>query len=198
MQEHKFDVVVIGTGPGGEGAAMQAAKGGKKTAVVECYKEIGGGCTHWGTIPSKALRFSIYSMMEAMNNPIVRDMGVNINPTIGQLRASSKSIIAKQVTMRQRFYERNNVPVFHGTAKFIDAHTLEVDPETRIHGENIIIATGSRPFRPAGVDFSTRVSSTPIPSSIWISNHNRSPSTGPGSSVANTLRCFETSRSKSI
>ena len=154
MQEPKFDVVVIGTGPGGEGAAMQAAKGGKKTAVIESYKEIGGGCTHWGTIPSKALRFSIYSMMEAMNNPIVRDMGVNINPTIGQLRASSKSIIAKQVTMRQRFYERNNVPVFHGTAKFIDAHTIEVDPETRIHGENIIIATGSRPFRPAGVDFS--------------------------------------------
>jgi NAD(P) transhydrogenase len=154
MQEHKFDVVVIGTGPGGEGAAMQAAKGGENTAVIEAYKEIGGGCTHWGTIPSKALRFSIYSMMEAMNNPIVKEMGVNINPTIGQLRASSKSIIAKQVSMRQRFYERNNVPVFHGIAKFIDANTIEVNPDTRIRGENIIIATGSRPFRPAGVDFS--------------------------------------------
>ena len=154
MQPNHFDVVVIGTGPGGEGAAMQAAKADKKTAVIEAYKEIGGGCTHWGTIPSKALRFSIYSMMEAMNNTIVRDMGIHINPTIAQLRASSRSIINKQVEMRQRFYERNNVPVFHGYAKFIDEHTLEIDPETHIRGENIIIATGSRPFRPAGVDFS--------------------------------------------
>lgn len=153
MMEHKFDVVVIGTGPGGEGAAMQAAKGGKRTAVVEAYKQIGGGCTHWGTIPSKALRFSIYSAMEAMNNPIIRDMGITVNPTLAQLRASSKSIIAKQVSMRQTFYERNNVPVFSGTAKFLDAHTLEIDDEVRIKAEYIVIATGSRPFRPEGVDF---------------------------------------------
>ncbi|MFN7733733.1 MAG: Si-specific NAD(P)(+) transhydrogenase [Pirellula sp.] len=153
MMEHKFDVVVIGTGPGGEGAAMQAAKGGKRTAVVEAYKQIGGGCTHWGTIPSKALRFSIYSAMEAMNNPIIRDMGITVNPTLAQLRASSKSIIAKQVSMRQTFYERNNVPVFSGAAKFLDAHTLEIDEDVRIKAEYIVIATGSRPFRPEGVDF---------------------------------------------
>ncbi|MFN7627318.1 MAG: FAD-dependent oxidoreductase, partial [Pirellula sp.] len=104
MADQKFDIVVIGTGPGGEGAAMQAAKGGKRTAVIEAYKQIGGGCTHWGTIPSKALRYSIYSVMEAMNNPIVREMGVHVNPSIAQLRASSRSIIAKQVNMRQTFY----------------------------------------------------------------------------------------------
>ena len=153
MQVHSFDVVIIGSGPGGEGAAMQAAKGGKTTAVIESYHEIGGGCTHWGTIPSKALRFSIYSMMEAMNNPIVRDMGIQINPSIEQLRSSSRTIISKQVQMRQTFYERNNVPLFYGEAKFIDAHTLELDADTQIRGENIIIATGSRPFRPQGVDF---------------------------------------------
>ncbi len=68
MEESKFDVIVIGTGPGGEGAAMQAAKGGKRVAVIERYSRIGGGCTHWGTIPSKSLRFSIYSIMEALNN----------------------------------------------------------------------------------------------------------------------------------
>lgn len=154
MSEQKFDVIVIGTGPGGEGAAMQAAKGGKRTAVIEAYKQIGGGCTHWGTIPSKALRFSIYSAMEAMKNPIIRDMGIQVNPSFAQLRASSKSIISKQVSMRQTFYERNNVPVFAGQARFIDNHTIEVDDDIRIRGEHIIIATGSRPFRPAGVDFS--------------------------------------------
>jgi NAD(P) transhydrogenase len=154
VSERSFDVVVIGTGPGGEGAAMQAAKGGKRVAVVEAYDRIGGGCTHWGTIPSKALRFSIYSVMEAMNNPIVKELGVHLNPTFAQLRASSKSIISKQVSMRQTFYERNNVPVFHGKARFIDANTIEVDADTRLRGDYVVIATGSRPYRPAGVDFS--------------------------------------------
>ena len=82
ITEQRYDVVVIGTGPGGEGAAMQSAKGGKRVAVIEAYGKIGGGCTHWGTIPSKALRFSIYSVMEAMNNPIIREMGVHLNPTL--------------------------------------------------------------------------------------------------------------------
>ncbi len=75
MVTQKFDAIVIGTGPGGEGAAMQLSKGGRSVAVIERYEKIGGGCTHWGTIPSKALRFSIYSIMEAMNNPILKDMG---------------------------------------------------------------------------------------------------------------------------
>ncbi|MFY8200997.1 MAG: Si-specific NAD(P)(+) transhydrogenase [Pirellula staleyi] len=154
MAEQRYDVVVIGTGPGGEGAAMQSAKEGRRVAVIEAYDKIGGGCTHWGTIPSKALRFSIYSVMEAMNNPIVRELGVSLNPTFAQLRSSSKAIISKQVSMRQTFYERNNVPVIRGKAKFVDANTVEIDADTRIRGDHIVIATGSRPFRPEGVDFS--------------------------------------------
>lgn len=154
MSVQEFDVVVIGTGPGGEGAAMQSAKEGLRVAVIEAYDKIGGGCTHWGTIPSKSLRFSIYSVMEAMNNPIVREMGVSLNPTFSQLRASSKSIIAKQVSMRQTFYERNNVPVIHGKAKLIDSHTVQIDGEQCYRGKHIVIATGSRPYRPIGVDFS--------------------------------------------
>ncbi len=154
IAEQRYDVVVIGTGPGGEGAAMQSAKEGRRVAVIEAYDKIGGGCTHWGTIPSKALRFSIYSVMEAMNNPIVRELGVSLNPTFAQLRSSSKAIISKQVSMRQTFYERNNVPVIRGKAKFVDANTVEIDADTRIRGDHIVIATGSRPFRPEGVDFS--------------------------------------------
>lgn len=153
MDQTKFDVIVIGTGPGGEGAAMQAAKGGKRVAVIERYSRIGGGCTHWGTIPSKSLRFSIYSVMEALNNPIVKEFGVRINPTLEQLRTSSRSIISKQESMRQAFYERNNVPIIHGQARFIDPHTILVDDETKLTADHIIIATGSRPFRPDNVDF---------------------------------------------
>ena len=154
MPENQFDVIVIGTGPGGEGAAMQAAKGGKTVAVVERYKRIGGGCTHWGTIPSKSLRFSIHSVMEALNNPAFKEMGIRVHPTLDQLRAGSRSVISRQETMRQTFYERNEVPIFKGHARFIDPHTIAIDDGTQLQAEFIVIATGSRPYRPANVDFS--------------------------------------------
>lgn len=150
----KFDVIVIGTGPGGEGAAMQAAKEGKSVAVFEKYSRIGGGCTHWGTIPSKALRFSIYSMMEALNNPVVRELGVRATPTLSQLRASSQSIIAKQESMREKFYQRNRVPIIHGTATFVDPHTVQIEDGSRFSADGFIIAAGSRPYRPPNIDFS--------------------------------------------
>jgi NAD(P) transhydrogenase len=153
-QKHNYDVVVIGTGPGGEGAAMQAVKGGLNVAVMEKYQQIGGGCTHWGTIPSKALRFSISAVNNAMNNPTLREMGIHLSPTMQQLRASGQAIIGRQVSMRQSFYDRNGVPVIHGTARFIDPHTLETEEGVQISGAKFVIATGSRPYRPPQVDFS--------------------------------------------
>lgn len=153
MKTDHYDVLVIGTGPGGEGAAMQAAKEGKRVAVFEKYSRIGGGCTHWGTIPSKALRFSIFSMMEALNNPILKDLGIRATPSLSQLRQSSMAIIAKQENMRENFYRRNNVPVIHGVARFIDPHTIEIGDGTQFNADSFVIASGSRPFRPDDVDF---------------------------------------------
>lgn len=148
-----YDVVVIGTGPGGEGAAMQAVKGGLRVAVVEKYHLIGGGCTHWGTIPSKALRYSISAVMQAINNPTLREMGVHISPTMRQLRSSGQAIIGRQVGMRQSFYDRNGVPILQGSARFVDDHTIEIDSGERLTGAKFVIATGSRPYRPPEVDF---------------------------------------------
>ena len=84
-KDRKADVVVIGSGPGGEGAAMQLAKGGKSVILVERYDKIGGGCTHWGTIPSKALRFAIYRLTEALNNPLLQACGVDAKPSVAEL-----------------------------------------------------------------------------------------------------------------
>ncbi len=155
--EHRFDVVVIGTGPGGEGAAMQAVKNGLSVAVVERDPTIGGSCTHRGTIPSKALRYAIFQMMEANNNPLFREDGISVDFTIQQLRRRAKTVIEQQVKMRRTFYDRNDVPVFPGSAKFLDDHTLEVSETTGsrtvLQGKTIVLATGSRPYRPAGVDF---------------------------------------------
>ena len=98
---YDYDLAVIGTGPGGEGAAMQATKQGQRVVVIERYTKIGGGCTHWGTIPSKALRYSIFQMTEANQNPLFRQTGARIQLTFPQLRQSARSVIDRQVDMRR-------------------------------------------------------------------------------------------------
>lgn len=158
MSDPSFDIVVIGTGPGGEGAAMQASKKGKSVAVIERYGSIGGGCTHWGTIPSKALRYSIFKLTEVSQDPLFRSVRHHLNLSFPEMRRSARSVIEKQVNMRRHFYERNEVEMIRGHARFVDAHTLQVEDEhggvQQVRGESIIIATGSRPYRPADVDFS--------------------------------------------
>ena len=148
-----YDLFVIGTGPGGEGAAMQCAKDGMKVGVAESYKQIGGGCTHWGTIPSKALRYAITSTMTALKNPALREMGVTTTPTLEQLKRGTQAIIGRQVTMRQSFYDRNDVPIHRGQARFIDDHSVSIDGDEPITAKYFVVASGSRPFRPEGVDF---------------------------------------------
>ena len=157
MQEHQVDVVVIGSGPGGEGAAMKATKAGLSVIVVERYKAVGGGCTHWGTIPSKALRHAIRTVGEMRGNPLFADCRPTM-PDLPELLATAERVIGKQVDLRSSFYERNRVPVLHGTARFADPHTVVVEDDgtitDRITTKNIVIATGSRPYRPRGVDWS--------------------------------------------
>lgn len=149
---YDYDLFVIGTGPGGEGAAMQATKGGLSVAVAEQQTQIGGNCTHSGTIPSKALRYMITSTVRAMTNPVLQPYGFHLNPTMEELRHSSQTIIARQVKMRQSFYDRNGVPVYRGTARLLDPHTVEIGGERFTTG-SIVLAPGTRPFHPAGVDF---------------------------------------------
>ncbi len=132
---------------------MQATKGGLKVAAVERYRQIGGGCTHWGTIPSKALRYAITSTMTSLKNPTFREMGMHASPTLEQLKRGTNAIISRQVTMRQSFYDRNNVPILQGQARFIDEHTISVDSDL-VRAKSFVIATGSRPYRPSGIDFS--------------------------------------------
>ncbi len=144
----KYDVIVIGTGPGGEGAAMKAAKEGKSVAVIDDFKLVGGSCTHRGTIPSKTLRHAIQQLSESGNYR---------NAHYPELLKSAESVIGKQVKMRRSFYDRNFVDVINGFAGFVDEHTVEVLEE---HGaqetfkaDYFVIATGARPYHPADIDF---------------------------------------------
>lgn len=155
MSEQKYDVIVIGTGPGGEGAAMKATKSGKLVAVVEKYNAVGGGCTHWGTIPSKALRHAINRMMEFNRSPLYRSLGRAVRFSYPDLLKTAESVIAQQATVRRDFYDRNGIPIYRGTARFVDAHTIELRgaQPVRLRADHFVLATGSRPYRPSDVDF---------------------------------------------
>ncbi|MFD2167291.1 Si-specific NAD(P)(+) transhydrogenase [Thalassotalea euphylliae] len=158
QQHFDFDAIIIGTGPGGEGAAMNLAKQDKKVAVIERYKDVGGGCTHWGTIPSKALRQSVSRLIEYNSNPLFSGTEKAKHLTFPDILSHASSVIGKQVKLRSGFYERNRVEHFVGEASFVDANTICVlradgSIET-ITANQIVIATGSRPYHPDDIDFS--------------------------------------------
>ena len=152
-----YDLVVIGSGPAGEGAAMQASKAGRRVAVVERHEQVGGGCTHWGTIPSKALRHAVQKLVELKSHPLLAGVAENVEIPFTRLLHSADEVVRRQVSMRQGFYDRNKVRLIHGAARFVDAHQLEVTAPNgqieELRAEYFVVAPGSRPYRPTDVDF---------------------------------------------
>jgi len=155
--DKEYDVVVVGSGPAGEGAAMLAAKEGASVVVIERYLEVGGGCTHWGTIPSKTLRHAVSEWLKYRNNPLFGELAQSTELNFGMLLRAVSSVIDKQVALRRDFYHRNQVPILNGTAGFVDPHTLAVENSAGsiqlVRGRKIILAVGSRPYRPSDIDF---------------------------------------------
>jgi len=148
MQTTHYDTIVIGSGPGGEGAAMTITKAGRQVAMVEEQGAVGGNCTHRTTIPSKALRQAIQQMI---------DLGNYAETTYQQLLHSAASVITQQVDLRSSFYERNLVDVIQGRGAFVDAHTVEVTAPSgatkQYTADHFIIATGASPYHPTDIDF---------------------------------------------
>ncbi|MEZ8102809.1 Si-specific NAD(P)(+) transhydrogenase [Vibrio bivalvicida] len=156
-QSNHFDVIVIGSGPGGEGAAMGLTKAGLNVAIVEKESSVGGGCTHWGTIPSKALRHAVSRIIEFNNNPLFCHNNTSLHSTFSNILSHAKSVIDKQTRLRQGFYDRNQCSLIFGTARFIDKYTIAVmqsdGTEETYSADRFVIATGSRPYQPDNVDF---------------------------------------------
>ena len=158
MRAKRYDVVVIGSGPGGEGAAMKLVKSGKQVAIIEAFDKVGGGCTHWGTIPSKALRHNIQLLRDFRRNPLFQHTHDQVQIEYSDLLQAAGKVINEQVRSRLRHYARNRVDVIHGRAHFSGPHQVEVVQSggvgETIEAEHFVIATGSRPYRPDDLDFS--------------------------------------------
>lgn len=119
---------------------------------------ISGGCTHWGTIPSKALRHAVSRIIEFNQNPLYSDHTRLLRSSFADILKHTENVIQQQTNMRQGFYERNHCELYQGDAHFIDDHTLEVvlpdGSSERLTAGKFVIACGSRPYHPDSVDFS--------------------------------------------
>jgi dihydrolipoamide dehydrogenase len=146
----KYDVTVIGSGPGGYIAAIRCAQLGMKTAIVEKYNTLGGTCLNVGCIPSKALLDSSEHYHAAKEN--FKEHGINTTGLKVDLKQmiKRKSEVVKQTTDGIQFLmKKNKIDVFHGLGSFIDQNTIVVtgegDKKEKIESDKVIIATGSKP-----------------------------------------------------
>ena len=159
-----LDLLVIGSGPGGQRAAIQAAKLGKRVGVIERRDRIGGVSIHSGTIPSKTLRQAILEDLAGrgadLPDPLHPERQEHaavtmLHDRVGRVVASETAVVREQ-------FRRNNVGLLMGDAEFEDPHTIRITDmdedggEMAVTAENVVIAVGTNPARPSGVDFDDR------------------------------------------
>jgi NAD(P) transhydrogenase len=156
--EERFDMVVIGSGPAGEKAAAQAAYFGKRVAVVERSPSPGGAVVRNAEIPSKTLReTALY--ITGFRRREVYGLGLTLDPeaTVAQLRTRTAQVIETMTDAVRRNLERHAIELVRGVARLGSDRTvfvtLDTGRERALRGQVVLIATGSRPFRPPSVPF---------------------------------------------
>jgi NAD(P) transhydrogenase len=162
LQAHHHDLIVIGSGPAGRRAAVQAAKLGKSVLVVERGRRVGGVSVHTGTIPSKTLRETVLNLSGWRERGfygrayrVKRDIGA------ADLRHRLLATLDHQVEVLEHQFARNRVAVQRGTARFLDPNRIEVAGEdgatvSTATADRFLLAVGTRPHRPGDVPFDGR------------------------------------------
>jgi NAD(P) transhydrogenase len=155
---YDYDLIVIGSGPAGQKAAVQGAKLRKRVAIVERRHMVGGVCVNTGTIPSKTLREAVvYLTGMSLREVYGSSYRVKSDITIADLDHRTQHVIAREVDVIRDQLQRNHIDLVSGSARFVDANTLglELDSgdERQISAERIVIAVGTKPTRPQGVEF---------------------------------------------
>jgi NAD(P) transhydrogenase len=153
-----YDLVVIGSGPGGQKAAVAAAKLGKSVAMIERCS-LGGVCVNTGTIPSKSMREAVVYLTGLDQRGLYgASYRVKERITWADLHARTERVIDREMDVVRNQLIRNGIELYTGHARFIDEHSVLVerpdcDEHTAVSGQYIIIATGTTPTRPPGVQF---------------------------------------------
>ncbi len=151
---YDYDILCIGSGPAGQRAAVQAAKLGKRAAVVEKRRIVGGICVDTGTIPSKTFRQAVISLPDYTKafqptSSFDQDIQVSAAQVLGRI----EQVLNTEAKVVEQQLRRNEVRLFRGEARFHDPHTVMVGSESgirRVTAENILIAVGSIPTPPPG------------------------------------------------
>jgi NAD(P) transhydrogenase len=155
----ELDLLVIGSGPSGQRAAIQAAKLGKKVAVAERRDRLGGVSIHTGTIPSKTLRQAVLEVLAQRPLDVLDPTRVEEaeHQTLQQLMDRAARVVAAETSVVREQFRRNHVGLLPGEACFEDDHTVRVEGmDEPVHARRIVIAVGSRPARPDTVAFDDR------------------------------------------
>jgi NAD(P) transhydrogenase len=159
---YDYDLLVIGSGPGGQKAAIAAAKLGRRVAIVDKRDMIGGVCINTGTIPSKTLREAVLYLTGLSQREMYgQSYRLKEDITVADLSARTRHVIGREIDVIRSQLGRNRVQVLTGLASFLDPHTVGIigaddNEERRVRAERIIVATGTRPARPSSVDFDGR------------------------------------------
>ena len=159
MSDFDYDVLALGSGPGGQKAAIAAAKLGYRSAVVERRHMLGGVCINTGTIPSKTLREAvIYLTGLNMRDIYGQSYRVKDDITIQDLLSRTQHVIGREIEIIRNQLFRNGVQLIYGTGRFLDEHNIAVRPhdsetDRHVSASKIVIATGTRPARPPQVAF---------------------------------------------
>ena len=155
---YDFDLVVVGGGPAGEKGAVQAAYFGKRVALVERAAEPGGAAVHTGTLPSKTLRETAIFLSGYRQRELYGlDVTVNRELAVPRLLSRKDAVRDLEVSRIKWNLERHRVALLSGRAHFVDPHTIEIStngaPPRRVTAESFLVATGSKPHRPADIPF---------------------------------------------
>jgi NAD(P) transhydrogenase len=154
--EYDYDLAVVGSGPGGQRAAVAAAKLGNSVAVIDRRSMVGGVCINTGTIPSKTLREAVlYLTGMAQRDMYGASYRVKDEIQISDLSARTQHVIGREVEVVRSQLLRNHIHLLSGTASFVDPHTMRVDGHERltVTADKIVLAPGTQPARPAHVEF---------------------------------------------
>ncbi len=157
----RYDLLVIGSGPAGQRGAIAAAKLGKRVALVERRQDdLGGVCLHTGTIPSKTMREAILYLSGYKHREVYKERYVHKRKiTMDDLRRKLDQVIAHEMQVIQEYFDRNQVDLYSGEAKFVDPYTVQVtrDGQTvHVAADKILVACGTKPARPSYIPFDGR------------------------------------------